>query len=200
MILLGNQRANGVLPTPPPALTNNEHEAFDMADISTILQDESVQARFWAKVDVRGPHECWEWLASKFQYGHGRFCAGRYQTSANRWSLAFTLGRMPSRFEYACHHCDNPSCVNPQHLYLGDPQSNTNDARMRGRLRPGVVSWNGRRRGERNSNAKLTEREVRKIRSLRGIKTASDLAKKFNVSRATVSYIWTRKVWSHIHD
>jgi len=94
-------------------------------------------ARFWGKVAIAGEGDCWEWQGA---YGGGgkKDRYGRFKLrpdltlSAHR--VAWEIGnnsRLGSMF--ACHTCDNTKCVNPRHLYAGDQQSNTNDAKVRGR-------------------------------------------------------------------
>jgi hypothetical protein len=94
-----------------------------------------MQVRFWRKVQKLGPDECWTWVGKVNGKNYGRFSFSRtIQLLANRVSLAIALGNLDDD-QMACHHCDNPSCVNPLHLYAGDAESNARDAVVRGRLR-----------------------------------------------------------------
>jgi hypothetical protein len=86
----------------------------------------------------------------------------------------------------ACHHCDNPACVRPSHLYVGTPKDNARDAANRGLLR----------RGELHPYAKLTESQVREIRSAAG--TLETIATQFGISSSAVSLIRNRKTWAHV--
>jgi hypothetical protein len=93
--------------------------------------------RFWEKVDRRGPDECWPWLAALSGQGYGKFSADNKTNIAPRWLLGALRGE-PLRWddevqEAACHHCDNPICVNPGHLYVGTLSANNQDAHDRGR-------------------------------------------------------------------
>lgn len=85
---------------------------------------------FWPNVDVRGPDECWEWTG-RTQYEYGAYKHHR----AHRFALEEKLGRSLRREEHALHRCDNPPCVNPSHLYVGDATQNTRDMMARGRNR-----------------------------------------------------------------
>lgn len=91
-------------------------------------------ARFWAKVDcTAGLFECWLWTASKnFGYGHiwlnGRF----YQAHRVSYELAYEA--IPDGM-LVCHHCDDPSCVNPSHLFLGTTLDNVHDKIQKGRAK-----------------------------------------------------------------
>ncbi len=92
---------------------------------------------------------------------------------------------------YICHHCDNPSCVNPAHLFLGTPTDNMQDMRNKGR-------YDGC--GESNGQATLTEGDVRKIRRLYagGGITQRQLGELFGVCRAHIGHIVNRRHWTHV--
>lgn len=91
--------------------------------------------RFWAKVDRRGPDDCWPWLASKDRGGRGDFYANGRKQKAPRIAWMLEHGRpVPPELD-ACHSCDNPSCVNPAHIWPGTARDNTLDALRKGRLR-----------------------------------------------------------------
>ncbi len=94
--------------------------------------------RFWTLVDRSGgPNACWPWTKTLTKAGYGRFRVHPKTYLATRWIMAHILGR-PLRWddevqEYVCHHCDNPPCVNPRHLYVGDQSTNMHDCSERGR-------------------------------------------------------------------
>lgn len=118
-----------------PALTTNRIRGAIMADRLNTLREESVQARFWAKVEVRGPDDCWDWQASKNRLGYGRFKYASYrQTGAHRVALILHTDEDPTDL-CALHSCDRPSCVNPNHLRWGTVLDNSDDKIARGRFR-----------------------------------------------------------------
>ncbi len=95
----------------------------------------TAQERFWAKVDRRGPNECWPWLGSRIpKDGRGIFWNGERQESAPRAAFRIATGQAAPADKLVCHTCDNPPCVNPAHLWLGTARDNTLDAKAKGRL------------------------------------------------------------------
>lgn len=92
-----------------------------------------MEERFWAKVDQNG--DCWEWMASRLPRGYGLFTPhGRGSRSyAHRTSWEIHFGPIPAGL-WVLHHCDNPSCVRPSHLFLGTRADNMNDAANKSRL------------------------------------------------------------------
>ncbi len=92
--------------------------------------------RFWGRVNVAAADECWEWTGSTNAYGYGYLRIGGTTRSigAHRLSAKIAYGMFDERL-LVLHHCDNPPCVNPAHLYVGTPKQNTQDAVRRGRAR-----------------------------------------------------------------
>lgn len=89
--------------------------------------------RFWAKVEKAGDDECWLWTAATNGYGYGALSIGNgINTSAHRFAWALHFGEFDED-AWVLHHCDNPPCVNPAHLFLGDPLANVQDMDAKGR-------------------------------------------------------------------
>lgn len=149
--------------------------------------------RFWLQVDQSaGAASCWPWTGERGRRGYGKAKMGlRSFLSAHRVALALSSKRHPPDM-YACHHCDNPPCCNPAHLYWGTPKDNQQDCANRGR--------DSNRRGEKARAAKLTEENVRQIRRLYPSRTMEEIAADFGVTKMCISSVVRRKSWSHVND
>jgi len=119
--------------------------------------------RFFMPGDPPGPSACWPWAGNTFDRGYGFIPYGAIYKNypAHRASYELFIGPIPDGL-HICHHCDNPPCVNPAHLYAGTNTDNIRDKVTRGRsgighTRPG---------GEKHHNAKLTNVEADEIRAL----------------------------------
>jgi len=117
--------------------------------------------RFWAKVDKRGPDECWPWTGARSHRGYGIFGSNGRNRNAQRTAWELTRGPIPpgegAHGTCVCHACDNRACCNPSHLFLGSHRDNMLDASRKGRV--------AKARGTRNGNAKLTPAIVAEMRA-----------------------------------
>jgi hypothetical protein len=147
---------------------------------------EELGERFWAKVAIGGPEECWEWQASRHADGYGRFAIDGKVQYAHRLVVGLRTGDEG----YALHSCDNPACVNPAHLSIGTHQDNMDQKVARER----------QTKGEEQGHAKLTDPEVLDIRAryATGRITQQGLAEEYAVDQALISRIVRRKIWTHI--
>jgi len=131
--------------------------------------------------------ECWEWRGNRNSSGYGRKGIKGASYSTHRLAWAWANGSIP-RGMFVCHHCDNPPCVNPRHLFLGTPKDNSQDSARKGR-HPDV-------RGVKHPCHKLTEAQVLRIRDSKDIQII--LACRYGVSQNVISAIKRRKIWRHI--
>jgi hypothetical protein len=94
----------------------------------------SIENRFWPKVNKKGLEECWDWIGALSSNGYGHICyPDRYtHVLAHRMVWMLTNGSIPDK-KLVLHKCDNPKCVNPNHLYLGSPSDNMSDREERNR-------------------------------------------------------------------
>lgn len=92
-------------------------------------------ARFWAKVDVRRPGECWPWKAASNEHGYGLIRVNGSIMKAHRLALELSDGVHRTSAEKVRHNCDNPPCCNPAHLSAGSQAENVADMVSRGRQR-----------------------------------------------------------------
>lgn len=153
--------------------------------------EDSVISRFSSKYEINSKTECWEWKEKRLTgIGYGRFYYKGKEYLAHRFSMILQ-GKDPTGY-FVCHHCDNPKCVNPQHLYLGNAQTNTQDQKDRNRLAT----------GEKNAESKLTWEKVDYIRKHGVISpygkhqgNIKQLANMFNVDPATIRNVLKNKTW-----
>ena len=151
-------------------------------------QPEELSELFHTGYTVDPQTECWNWRRTKgCPRGYAAFNWRGTRYLAHRVSLQLD-GRPPAAGQVACHHCDNPGCVNPKHLYPGTAFQNMADAKERGRL---VV-----RRGEQNHLSKLTSEAVRAIRE--SSETTAYLARQYGVTWQNIDYVRRGITWAHI--
>ncbi len=142
------------------------------------------EERFWGK--IRKTRGCWIWIGSTNPNGYGQLrVTKRKLVLAHRFSYELHKGRIPKR-RFVLHKCDNPPCVKPTHLKLGNNSDNMKDASRKGRL-TGVRGF---------CNPQRTETEVRKIRRLykEGV-SLSEIARKLKASLTGVFFIAHRRTW-----
>jgi len=128
---------------------------------------------------------CWNWIARKNPKGYGQFHLGKTIYQAHRASWVLYKGEIPEGL-WVLHICDNPSCVNPNHLFLG-----TNDDNMKDMARKGRST-----RGERSHTCKINEDIVKEIRNSK--ETAKQLSKKFGLSVYGIYQVKYRKTWKWV--
>jgi hypothetical protein len=144
--------------------------------------------RFWSKVTKTDA--CWEWAGTRMAFGHGVVWFQGKNRKAHRMAWEITNGPIPDG-AWVLHGCDNPCCVNPAHLSLGDAQANTDDRVNRGRS----VNL----RGARHPNATMDEEAAREVWRLRERGwPESAIAARLGMGRPKVSSILSRHTWAHV--
>lgn len=155
---------------------------------------EPLHQRFWSKVNVGEPHECWEWHGSRCgkNRAYGQILFKGHKITAHRasWILAHPGESIPEGMD-VCHTCDNGACVNPDHLFVGTARDNMLDKIKKGR--------SNMPRGVETGMHKLNDTIVRDIRAAvaQGM-SRKMLAQHYGVSEVTVTMIVNRKTWRHV--
>jgi hypothetical protein len=180
------------------------------------LSEKRINA-FWRKVEKLGTEAgCWIWTAAQDRDGYGVFGGGnqhvaikQQQFRAHRLSWEITHGEIPisesGKPLCVLHRCDTPSCVNPEHLWLGTPKQNRIDCFTKGRAK--IASgerhmWHGSghlQQGSKNRMAKLNEVQVSEIKTLlkQGL-THAKVGQIYGVSRRSVGSIANNQAWRHV--
>lgn len=136
------------------------------------------------KYHIDAKSGCWVWLGSKRgEYGKVYY-KGRGR-AAHRVAWELWVGPIPEKL-LVLHRCDNKPCINIEHLFLGSHQDNVHDKCLKKRHSHGIS----------HGNCKLTEKQVKEIRST--LFRAKHFVKKYGITQSTVSDIRTRTTWKHI--
>lgn len=131
--------------------------------------------------------ECIEFTGAKDTKGYGRIGYKNKTYLTHRLSYILTVGEIEDGL-FACHKCDNPSCINPAHIFLGTTQDNTRDMMLKGRSQ--------KKRGEENSRAKLTADIIKAIRE--DNRKHKDIADEYGISLGYVSTLKSKVTWRHV--
>lgn len=170
--------------------------------------NQGLEVRFSKFVGAITTNGCMPWIGHKTKYGYGSFWFKGKPNHAHRVAYIIYFGEIPKGM-LVRHKCDNPTCVNPQHLEVGTPLDNMRDCIERGRRAKGprLGNWaygerNGTHlypervaRGENAPQAKLTKEQAIEVRRLRGLGIKlKEISARFSISEAAVSLICSNKV------
>lgn len=146
----------------------------------------ALAARIAANTDKSG--DCWEWTGTRNNNGYGVIRIQRKMIGAHRVAYELAFGAFDKAL-FVCHRCDNPTCVRPDHLFLGTLSDNAADMCRKGR----------QAKGERNGHASLTDKKVVEIRALykHGI-TVPELAAVYGSTRSAVGHAVKGRTWRHL--
>jgi hypothetical protein len=166
-----------------------KHKGLELKPLQLQHHGLSLLDRFEARFRKRDG--CWNWTASLNNKGYGQFYRDdkRRAYPAHRMSYELYKEKIPEGMN-VLHKCDNPRCVNPDHLFLGTQQDNVSDMWAKNRARPGVS------KGENHGMSKLTNDLVSEIRSSE--ENGPAIARRLNISTTQVYDIRNRKIWKHI--
>jgi len=154
-------------------------------------------ARFWRRVEKKGPNDCWLWRGTrqktrakggKHWLGYGYVQVQGHDMAAHRYCFILMHGPIPDGF-IVRHSCDVPLCMNPAHHLLGTQIDNVNDRVQRKRAKAAA--------GEKNGRAKLNITEIQALRHRYFItrETKAQLARDFNTSQSNVRWIVQGHTW-----
>jgi hypothetical protein len=132
---------------------------------------------------------CWLWVGSQNSLGYGCACFNGKKIGAHRMAWIIANGVRPPKHMFVCHRCNNPSCVNPDHLFLAPQKDNMRH----------MVQCDRHARGERSASAKLTANDVRTIlmRHEAG-ESQHSLAREYGINQGHISHIKRRRFWRHL--
>lgn len=168
--------------------------------------EKEAEERFWIK--VKKTKDCWLWTAYKDKNGYGRFWFDKKLMLSHRFSWEIKNGKIKEGM-FACHSCDNPTCVNPDHLFIGTCLDNMRDAKAKGKYvgrgQYFMRDYSLKRkmenlpRGENHPNSKMTEKKVIEARKLREMGfPIGKLARKFGLTYTPMYMILKRKHWRNV--
>jgi len=159
--------------------------ARETASINMITRTNSLtkEQALQSRILIDETTKCWNWTGTKDKDGYGVFHWRNKRLRAHREALTVFGGIDVSSDLIVCHSCDNPSCINPDHLFVGTVKDNAQDALKKKRA---FV-------GDKNGRSKLSQSQVNQIRCEDGIYRS--IAEKYGVSRSTISEIKRGKTW-----
>lgn len=141
--------------------------------------------RFLSHVDLSG--DCWEWQRATDRDGYGLFKLNKRMRFAHRVAYVIENGDLDPNL-LVCHSCDNPPCVNPQHLWTGSNKDNQRDKSVKGRIG-----------GERNPNAKVTETDMAQILERHSLgESVKSLTDEYGFSRCHLYKVLRGDQWKSI--
>lgn len=149
-------------------------------DIRNTIED------FWNRINKT--NTCWIWLSNVDKDGYGLFWWKNRSVRAHRFMLNI-VNKIELGDKEVCHTCDNPTCVNPAHLFLATSKENQQDAVRKGR----------KTRGEKCHTAILTEKQVKEIRErLKNGESRKDMTRMFKVGKTAIDFIARGRTWKHL--
>jgi hypothetical protein len=151
----------------------------------------TLEERFWEKVDKTGA--CWWWVSHIGYRGYGTFWVG----GRKRWKYAHRLSwelandqEVPDGM-VVMHSCDNPACVNPDHLSVGCQKDNKQDCVNKLRQAYGVKNGGG---------VKLDDQKAAEIMCLKGKLGSTTVGRRYGVSKGIILKIWHGRLWKHVQQ
>jgi hypothetical protein len=134
---------------------------------------------------------CWNWKGGFLRHGYGNTSINDKTIAAHRASWIAWKGDIPKGIQ-VLHRCDNPKCINPDHLFLGTQKDNMQDMLKKNR--------DNYAKGETSGTALLTNKQVLEIRKFKGKKSSYKICDEFGVVASTIRAIWNDRTWKHLPE
>lgn len=170
-----------------------DREFWDFKEIGMVIS-KAIENSFHKKY-LRVKSGCWMWMAASDPAGYGRIGVGYPKIElAHRFSYRLYFGPFDKNL-LVCHRCDNPSCVNPKHLFLGTHKDNHADSARKGRSKKPPIHF-----GISHHKSKMNGYLVRKMRNIyaKGKVSQRALAHRFGISQPVLGKIIRGELWKHI--
>lgn len=147
--------------------------------------------------------DCWEWQGRTDKDGYGRTHFGGKDRGVHRLVAMFIFDFDIESELLVCHHCDNPPCLNPDHIFVGTNQDNMDDMVRKGRSKISEATKLklsiARIKKARTTHAsKLNWNKVRRIRKMKGIKSSRQLANEYSVTKRVILLVWRNETWKEV--
>ncbi len=160
------------------------------SNTNKVLAKKSIEIFYKNVLMPNNKNECWIWQKQKTSRYGKMTVNGIKSIGAHRFSYEYFNEEIPDGM-FVCHHCDQPKCVNPKHLFLGTPQDNVDDKMRKGRFKCAI--------GEKQGHSKLTEKDVIEIKlKLKAGISRKNISKEYLVNILTIGKIARGETWRHI--
>jgi len=171
----------------------NNKKCVNPDHLYTFKDTNKAIARFWPNVEVKSQNDCWVWKGTKTSGGYGLFCYLGKQVLATRFIQEIINSQDLSNGLIVCHKCDNPSCCNPDHLFVGTPEDNSKDMVQKGRS---VC-------GEKSKNTLLTNEIVKDMLNkiwIGELQSAQEAANYIKTTPSQILRILNRITWKNVTE
>lgn len=182
-------------------MSSNASESFYSTTFKINIKQSDI-SKFWSRIDVKAETECWTWMCGKSRLGYGKMSIGKKCIRAHRFALVVSGVEIPENM-CACHSCDNPSCCNPKHLWVGSQSDNQKDRAAKGRSSRGERNPSKTHPelfcGENNHASMLTDEIVSELRKNPPIGlNMSTESLKYSISPEAFRSAIVGDTWKHV--
>jgi len=145
-------------------------------------------------IKVNKKTNCWNWIGFKDKDGYGKIRQGRFEKEQRAHRISYIIFKEDfDRSLIVCHKCDNPSCINPDHLFIGTHSINHRDMQSKNRSNYAI--------GERHGRSILKKEDVLTIKKMRHDNiSVKKISKKFGISISYIYELLRNEKWSHLEE